>query len=87
MRRKIKPGPIFLWAPVIAYMALIFYLSSLTNPPLPAEGSDKMWHALGYVGLRLTRTPEAARTNYRIERDDKAAPEARALREAWLKGK
>ena len=43
--------------------------------------------ALAHVGLRLTRTPEAARTSYRIERDDKATPEARALREAWLKGK
>jgi predicted metalloprotease with PDZ domain len=43
--------------------------------------------ALAHVGLRLTRTPEAARTSYRIEKDDKAAPEARALREAWLKGK
>ena len=43
--------------------------------------------ALAYVGLRLVRTPEAARTTYRIERDDKATPEARALREAWLKGK
>ncbi|MBV8857347.1 MAG: M61 family metallopeptidase [Acidobacteria bacterium] len=49
--------------------------------PLPYE------EALGYVGLRLTRTPEAARTTYRIEPDDKATPEARALREAWLKGK
>jgi predicted metalloprotease with PDZ domain len=43
--------------------------------------------ALAYVGLRLTRTPEGARTTYRIEKDDKATPEARALREAWLKGK
>lgn len=49
--------------------------------PLPYE------EALAHVGLRLTRTPEAAQTNYRIERDDKAAPETRALREAWLKGK
>jgi predicted metalloprotease with PDZ domain len=49
--------------------------------PLPYE------EALAHVGLRLTRTPEAARTNYRLEKDDKATPEARALREAWLKGK
>ncbi|HWS90912.1 MAG TPA: hypothetical protein VN282_28335 [Pyrinomonadaceae bacterium] len=48
--------------------------------PLPYE------EALAHVGLRLTRTPEAARTAYRIEPDDKAPPEARALREAWLKG-
>ena len=49
--------------------------------PLPYE------EALAHVGLRLTRTPDAARTSYRIERDDQAPPEARALREAWLKGK
>ncbi|PYS83786.1 MAG: hypothetical protein DMF67_07635 [Acidobacteria bacterium] len=59
--------------------------------------------ALGYVGLRLVRAPDAkptsagptvgageatrqARTAYRIETDEKASPEARALREAWLKG-
>ncbi len=49
--------------------------------PLPYE------EALAHVGLRLTRTPEAARTTYRIEKDDKASPAALALREAWLKGK
>jgi predicted metalloprotease with PDZ domain len=44
--------------------------------------------ALAYVGLRLARTPApgGVRTTYRIEADDRAAPEARALREAWLKG-
>jgi predicted metalloprotease with PDZ domain len=43
--------------------------------------------AFGYVGLRLTRTADGPRTNYRIEKDAKASPEARSLREAWLKGK
>jgi len=50
--------------------------------------------ALAYVGLRLVRSQDsnaqpagAARTAYRIEPDEKAGPEARALREAWLKGK
>jgi predicted metalloprotease with PDZ domain len=51
--------------------------------------------AFAYVGLRLVRSPEekeqntaapAARTAYRIEEDAHATPEARALREAWLKG-
>jgi predicted metalloprotease with PDZ domain len=53
--------------------------------------------ALSYVGLRMTRTqeqrpasangsPAETRTFYRIEKDDKAGPEALALREAWLKG-
>jgi predicted metalloprotease with PDZ domain len=49
--------------------------------PLPYD------EALAYVGLRMTRTPEGPRTVYRIEKDDRAAPDARALREAWLKGK
>src|SRR5215207_7504194 len=47
--------------------------------------------ALAHVGLRLTRSTttvaDAPRTYYRIEKDDKATPEAHALREAWLKGK
>jgi predicted metalloprotease with PDZ domain len=46
--------------------------------------------ALSYVGLRLTRVPPDAgstRTVFRIEEDKNATTEARALREAWLKGK
>jgi predicted metalloprotease with PDZ domain len=43
--------------------------------------------ALAYVGLRMTRTPDAAHPDYRIEKDDRAAPEALALRAAWLAGK
>jgi predicted metalloprotease with PDZ domain len=47
--------------------------------------------AFAYVGLRFTRSTTTAsntpRTHYRIEKDDKAAPAALALREAWLKGK
>lgn len=51
--------------------------------------------ALAYVGLRLVRTQEPRATGpnapeprilYRIEKDDKAGPEAIKLREAWLKG-
>ena len=43
--------------------------------------------AFSYVGLRLVRTPDGPRTTYRIEKDDKATPEALALRAAWLAGK
>ena len=45
--------------------------------------------ALGYVGLRLVRPPgsDGSRAAYHIEKDDNAPPAARALREAWLKGK
>jgi predicted metalloprotease with PDZ domain len=37
--------------------------------------------------LDLTLPAESVRTTYRIEKDEKASPQARALREAWLKGK
>ena len=47
--------------------------------------------ALAYVGLRLTRgvasDAGASHTVFRIEEDGNATSEARALREAWLKGR
>jgi VanZ family protein len=42
-----------LWAPVVLYLALIFGLSSIANPPELPEGSDKNLHALLYSGLDL----------------------------------
>jgi VanZ family protein len=48
-----KPGALFLWAPVLAYMALIFVLSSISHPPpLPGQ-TDKGAHAILYAGLGL----------------------------------
>ena len=46
-------GPrVSLWAPVVAYMALIFVLSSIHKPPQPpAVVSDKGVHFLLYAGL------------------------------------
>ena len=38
------------------------------------------------VALDLALPPAPERTTYRIEEDKNATPEARALREAWLKG-
>jgi len=41
-----------LWVPVAAYMAVIFVLSSIPNPPtVPQPGSDKILHFLLYGGL------------------------------------
>jgi len=40
-----------LWAPVLAYMAFIFVLSSISHPPTMPGGSDKGLHALLYSGL------------------------------------
>ena len=40
------------WAPVAVYMAVIFTLSSISQPPdLPSAVSDKGGHALLYCGL------------------------------------
>ena len=46
--------PLLLWGPVILYMAVIFYVSSLHEAPLPAGMSDKSAHWLGYTGLSVT---------------------------------
>ncbi len=43
---------VWLWAPVVLYMAFIFSLSSISRPPdLPGEMSDKTGHILLYSGL------------------------------------
>ena len=41
-----------LWAPVVLYMAAIFYMSSVSDPPIPS-GSDKPLHGLAYLGLAI----------------------------------
>ena len=43
-----------LWAPVVAYMALIFFISAQPQPPLPSAIGDKQGHSLGYMGLAIT---------------------------------
>jgi VanZ family protein len=46
-----RGGLFVLWAPVAAYMGLIFALSSIASTPSLAGGSDKGVHALLYAGL------------------------------------
>ncbi len=41
-----------LWASVVLYMAAIFYVSGLSDPPVPA-GTDKSLHGLVYFGLAI----------------------------------
>ncbi len=41
-----------LWAPVVLYMAAIFYISSVSDPPIPS-GTDKSLHGLTYLGLAI----------------------------------
>ena len=50
MRNDSRPL-LSLWGPVVVYMAVIFYVSSLHQPPLPPGVGDKPAHAFGYMGL------------------------------------
>ena len=43
-----------MWGPVLVYMAVIFYVSSLHEAPLPQGISDKSAHWLGYTGFSVT---------------------------------
>lgn len=42
---------LLLWAPVVAYMVLIFFASSLSDPPTPSDVSDKSLHLSAYFVL------------------------------------
>lgn len=42
-----------LWVPVALYMAAIFYVSSLPEPPPIPTGSDKPLHLSAYFGLTI----------------------------------
>ena len=44
---------LWLWGPVIAYMAVIFWESSMPSAPLPSHVSDKLAHAIGYALLAV----------------------------------
>ncbi|MGE3275612.1 MAG: VanZ family protein [Vicinamibacterales bacterium] len=44
---------LWLWLPVAAYMAVIFWLSAQSHPPAPPGLSDKWQHGLAYAGLAL----------------------------------
>jgi VanZ family protein len=50
-----------LWLPVVVYMAAIFYVSSLTHPPVPADIPDVRLHAVAYFGLMVVVTRAIAR--------------------------
>ena len=49
-----------LWLPVLVYMAAIFYIQGLSNPPAPAGANDKVLHLLGYAALGLLAARAAA---------------------------
>ena len=44
---------LWIWGPLVAYCALIFYLSSLPSVPWAANYPDYVEHALEYLGLSI----------------------------------
>lgn len=42
------------WGPVVAVMAVIFYVSSLSDPPLPGQVPAAFGHWAGYALLGVT---------------------------------
>ncbi|MGD9906247.1 MAG: VanZ family protein [Vicinamibacterales bacterium] len=46
-------GAWWLWGPVALYMAIIFALSAMPEPPAPPGVDDKTQHFLAYAGLGL----------------------------------
>lgn len=44
---------LWLWGPVLVYMAAIFVASSVENPPVPSNVPDVDLHAAAYFGLML----------------------------------
>ncbi len=64
LTRDPAPG-VSLWLPVALYMAVIFTLSSVSNPPDLPTGSDKSAHVLIYAGLSalLVRALAGGRLN------------------------
>ena len=51
MKNDSRAHFLILWAPVLLYMAFIFYLSSMAEPPLPPSVTDKEAHSTGYALL------------------------------------
>ena len=59
------PRPRYLWPPVLAYMAFIFTLSSISQVPALPGGGDKNLHALLYAGLGVAAGSRARRRTWR----------------------
>lgn len=44
---------LWLWGPLVVYMASIFFVSGMTEAPLPQGVSDKTGHITAYFGLAI----------------------------------
>lgn len=56
---------LWLWLPVVLYMAGIFVASSIPNPPVPSDVSDVSLHEAAYFGLTLLLIRALARGDWR----------------------
>jgi VanZ family protein len=68
---------IVLWLPVAIYMATLFYLSSIPDPPAPSNVPDVSLHGVAYFGLMLVVVRAVARGKW-------AGVTAATLVIAWL---
>jgi VanZ family protein len=57
-------GAFWLWLPVGAYMAVIFFVSSLSDPTIPSSVSDVSLHGASYFGLTLLLIRALARSRW-----------------------
>ena len=59
---------LFYWVPVLLYVSVIFYVSSLSNPPAPLhfKFADKLYHLgeYGVLGLLLGRAIRRSASPY-----------------------
>ena len=69
VRRALRA--LWIWGPLVAYCALIYYLSSLPQVPWASDYPDYLEHALEYLGLSIVtaralngglRSPVSTRT-------------------------
>lgn len=56
---------VWLWLPVVLYMAAIFVASSSPDPPMPSDVSDVSLHEVAYFGLTLFVIRALARGEWR----------------------
>ncbi|HUE88914.1 MAG TPA: VanZ family protein [Vicinamibacterales bacterium] len=55
---------LWLWTPVVVYMAGIFFASSVSDPPVPSGVSDVSLHEAAYFGLTLLLIRALARERW-----------------------
>ena len=55
---------VWLWAPVVIYMAGIFYASSVPDPAIPSNVSDVRLHEVAYFGLTMLLIRAVARAQW-----------------------